>query len=176
MPRLCGQPLKRLEDPRLLRGQAMFLDDLRLPVLHHVAFVRSIHAHARVRVDLDAARLAPGVVGVFAAADFAAVPGFREIPGIVDHPALRPCRQLPLARDKVRYVGEPIVAVVALDRYTAEDVAAAVGVEYEPLPVVPDAEAALAAGAAVLHEHLGDNLAADFTVQVGDAEAAFRTA
>ena len=175
MPRLSGQPLKRMEDPRLLRGQAMFLDDLRLPGLHHVAFVRSIHAHARFRIDASVRGLPDGV-RVFSAADFAATLGFREIPSIVDHPALRPCRQLPLAREKVRYVGEPIVAVVAPSRYIAEDVAAAISIDYEPLPAVPDAEAAIAAGATVLHEHLGSNLAADFTVQVGDAEAAFRTA
>jgi aerobic carbon-monoxide dehydrogenase large subunit len=176
MPRFSGQPLKRLEDPRLLRGQAMFLDDLRLAGLHHVAFVHSIHAHARFRVDVAAALGAPGAIAVVSAADLSAASGFREAPSVIDHPALRPCRQLPLARDKVRYVGEPIVAVVATTRYAAEDVAAAVKVDYEPLAAVPDAEAALADGAVVLHEHLGDNLAADFTVHVGDADAAFRAA
>jgi len=176
MPRFSGQPLKRLEDPRLLRGQAMFLDDLQLPRLHHVAFVRSLHAHARFRIDAAAARRVPGALGVFSAADFSSTPGFREIPGLVGHPALRPCRQLPLARDKVRYVGEPLVAVVAASRYAAEDVARAVAIDYEPLTTVPDAETALTAGAAILHEHLPDNLAADFTVSVGDPETVFRTA
>jgi carbon-monoxide dehydrogenase large subunit len=176
MPRFAGQPLKRLEDPRLLRGQAMFLDDLRLPGLHHVAFVRSLHAHARFRVDTPTALGASGVVGAFSAADFSAVAGFREIPGVIDHPALRPCRQLPLARDKVRYAGEPIAAVVAASRYVAEDSAAAVNVVYDPLEAVPDAEVAVAEGTAVLHEPLGNNVAADFTVTVGDADAAFRSA
>ncbi len=168
-----GRPLKRLEDPRLLRGQATFLDDLRVSGFRHVAFVRSIHPHARFRVDTSAARAIPGVVGVFLAADF---PQVNEIPVVIDHPALRPCRHPLLARDKVRYVGEPIAVVVAQSRYVAEDGADAVKVEYEPLQAVPDARAAGAAGAPLLHDHLGDNVAADFVVRVGDADAAFRSA
>ena len=171
-PRFVGLPLKRLEDHRLLRGEGAFLDDLPLPGVHPVAFVRSIHAHARFRVDPSAALALPGVVGVFGAKDF----GFREIPTVVDHEHLRPCRQPVLAVDKVRYVGDPIVAVVAANRYMAEDAAAAVAVEYEPLEVVRDALAAMAEDAALLHDHLGDNVAADFTVQVGDVDAARRSA
>jgi carbon-monoxide dehydrogenase large subunit len=171
-----GQPLKRLEDPRLLRGQATFLDDLRLPGIRHVAFVRSIHPHARFRVDAAAAGAVTGVVAVVTARDFQGTREFREVPTVVPHPALRPCGQLPLAREKVRYVGEAMVAVVAESRYAAEDGAAAVRVEYEPLDPVPDAIRATAAGAALLHEPLGDNLAATFTVQAGDAEEAFRSA
>jgi aerobic carbon-monoxide dehydrogenase large subunit len=174
--KFTGQPLKRLEDPRLLRGQATFLDDLRLPGVRHVAFVRSIHPHARFRVDASAATSVTGVVAVFTAMDFQGTNEVREVPTVVPHPALRPCRQPPLARDKVRYVGEAMLAVVAESRYAAEDGAAAVAVQYEPLDPVPDAERAIAPGAAVLHEPLGDNVAATFTVQVGDAEAAFRSA
>src|SRR5712692_749117 len=168
-----GQPLKRREDPRLLRGQATFLDDLRGPGAGQVAFVRSIHPHARFRVDASAARAVPGVMGVFLAADF---PQATEIPVLIGHPALRPCRHPLLARDKVRYVGEPIAVVVAESRYAAEDVADAVKIEYQPLEPVPDAPAAVAAGAVLLHDHLGDNVAADFTVRVGDADRAFRAA
>ena len=175
-PGFVGQPLKRLEDHRLLRGEAAFLDDLRLPGVHHVAFVRSIHAHARFRVDPSAVLALPGVVGVFGAKDFATSSGLREIPTVVDHAHLRPCRQPVLAGDTVRYVGDPIVAVVAASRYVAEDGAAAVAVAYEPLDAVPDAESAMAEDAALLHQPLGDNIAADFTVQVGDVDAALRTA
>jgi aerobic carbon-monoxide dehydrogenase large subunit len=172
--RFFGQPHKRLEDQRLLRGEASFVDDLRLVGMLHVAFVRSIHAHARVRVTSPPA--IPGVIGIFSAADL--LPGRRtpDIPAVVGHAALRSCRQPALARDKVRFVGEPIAAVVAVDRYVAEDGAASVKVEYEPLVAVPDAPAAVADGAALLHESLGDNVAADFTVGVGDADAAFRSA
>jgi len=172
--RFFGQPHKRLEDQRLLRGEASFIDDLRLVGMLHVAFVRSIHAHARVRVTSPPA--IPGVIGIFSAADL--LPGRRtpDMPIVVGHEALRSCRQPALARDKVRFVGEPIAAVVAVDRYVAEDGAASVKVEYEPLVAVPDAPAAVADGAALLHEPLGDNVAADFTVRVGDADAAFRSA
>src|SRR5215470_592194 len=171
-----GQSYKRLEDPQVLRGDALFIEDVRLVGMLHVVFVRSIHAHARFRVDASAALAAPAVTSVFTASDLDSGRGVPEIPTVVGHAALRPCRQPALARAEVRYVGEPITAVVAADRYAAEDAAAAVTVEYEPLVAVPDASAAVADGAAVLHGPLGDNIAADFTVRVGDAEAAFRLA
>jgi aerobic carbon-monoxide dehydrogenase large subunit len=171
-----GQPLKRLEDPRLLRGEASFLDDVAPPGVRHVAFVRSPHPHARFHVDVSQAARVAGVVAVISARDLAGASAFRTIPTVVSHPALRPCGQPPLATDKVRYVGEAIAAVVAEGRYAAEDGAAAVTVEYEPLDPVLDAETAVAPGAAVLHEPLGDNLAATFSVQVGDADGAFRAA
>lgn len=160
----------------MLRGQATYIEDLCLAGERHVAFVRSVHPHAHVAVDASAARALPGVSGVFVAADFEHDAGFRPIQAVVPHPALRPCGQPPLATDTVRYVGEPIAAVVAATRYQAEDAAAAVRVQYDPLDPVPDAAAALAGGAPALHAHLGDNLAADFTVEVGDAAAAFAAA
>jgi carbon-monoxide dehydrogenase large subunit len=171
-----GRPLRRLEDPRLLRGRGAFLDDLRVPDLRHVAFVRSIYPHARFRVDAAAARAMAGVMGIFEAGDIPTATGAIAIPPVIAHPALRACQHPLLARDTVRYVGEPIAAVVASDRYAAEDAAAAVRIEYDPLPVVLDARLAVAPDAPVLHDHLGDNLAADFTEQVGDADAAFRAA
>jgi carbon-monoxide dehydrogenase large subunit len=174
--RFFGQSVRRLEDPRLLRGDATFLADLRLPGARHVAFVRSIHAHARIRVAAAAARAVPRTLGVFTAEDVVAPTGVRDVPIVVDHPALRPCRHPLLARETVRYVGEPIAAVVAENRYAAEDAARALTVEYEPLDAVADAEAALAPGAPVLHDHLGDNLLAEFAETVGDADAVFRNA
>src|SRR5262245_39002061 len=171
--KFTGQPLKRLEDPRLLQGQATFVEDLRLPGAGHVAFIRSIYPHARFRVDMSSARTTVGAIGMFVAAD---LPQVREIPVLIGHPALRPCAHPLLARDKVRYVGEPIAVVVAESRYAAEDVAEAVKVEYEPLEPVPDARAAVAPGAVRLHDDLVENIAADFTVQVGDVERAFRAA
>jgi carbon-monoxide dehydrogenase large subunit len=174
--KFTGRPLRRLEDPRLLRGQARYVDDLQVPGTRHVAFARSIHPHATFQVDLAAARAVPEVLGVFTAADFQAERGFREIPAIVDHPALRPCRQLPLARGKVRYVGEPIAAVVAQSRYASEDGVAAVQIAYGPLDAVAHAHAAIAPGATLLHDQVEGNVAADFTVRSGDAEAAFRRA
>ena len=171
-----GRSLKRLEDERLLRGEATFIDDLQMVGMLHVAFVRSVHAHARIRVDAAAALGMPGIVGVFCATDLKLAGRAAEIPTVVDHEALRPCRQPIMAHDKVRYVGEPIAAVVGTSPYTATDGATLVKIEYEPLAAVADAHAAIADGAAVLHEALGDNVTADFTVRVGDADAAFRSA
>src|SRR5262249_32886149 len=125
-----GQPHKRLEDERLLRGEGTFVDDLRLVGMLHVAYVRSIHAHARFRVAGAAGGALPGVVAVCPGAALEGEGGVLEIPTVVDPPALRPCRQPALAREKVRYVGEPIAAVVAADRYVAEDAAASVTIEY----------------------------------------------
>jgi carbon-monoxide dehydrogenase large subunit len=171
-----GAPLRRFEDPRLLRGQASFLEDLALPRLLHVAFVRSEHPHARLEgVDCSAAL---GLAGVVAAVDARAL-GHTPLPRIhatVSHPALRPCAQPILADGLVRYVGEPVAAVVAEDRLTAEDGRAAVTVEYAPLSAVPSAEMAVADGAPLLHPDLGDNLAGSFAVRVGDPEAQFARA
>ena len=116
-----GAPLRRFEDPRLLRGQASFLEDLNPPRVLHIAFVRAEHPHARLKgVDCSAALALPGVV---ASLDGKALGG-SSVPRIhatVRHPALRPCAQPILADQVVRYVGEPIAAVVAQDRSTAED-------------------------------------------------------
>ena len=165
-----GAAVRRLEDPRLLRGQATFVEDLELPRALHVAFVRSEYPHARVRaINIrDALRL-DGVVTVASAYDLGATP----IPAMVPHPALRPCGQPILADGVVRYVGEPIVAVVAETRAAALDAAESVQVEYEPLQPVPSAEAAVEFSAPILHPQLGDNLAGSFSVRVGDPEAAF---
>ena len=168
--RLFGAPLKRLEDPRLLRGQATFVEDLRLPGLRHVAFVRSLHAHARFRLDSRA--VADGGA-VYTAADFLSI---AAIPAVVSHEALRHCAHPPLARDRTRYVGEPLAAVVADSRYAAEDAAADVRVEYDVLGAVADADAALRPDAPLLHEGAPGNMAADFTVRVGDADGAFAAA
>jgi carbon-monoxide dehydrogenase large subunit len=171
-----GAPLRRLEDPRLLRGQASFLEDLALPRVLHVAFVRSEHPHARLAsIDCAAAEAIPGVVAALDAQRLGASPVPR-IHATVGHPALRPCAQPILADAVARYVGEPIAAVVAEDRSTAEDGRVAVQVEYEPLEPVPSAEVAVADGAPVLHADLGDNLAGSFDVRVGDPEAQFARA
>jgi carbon-monoxide dehydrogenase large subunit len=168
-----GAALRRSEDPRLLRGQATFLEDLELPRQLHVAFVRSEHPHARLTsVDLTSARQVDGVVDAVAAQDL----GVRRIHATVTHRALRPCGQPILADEVVRYVGEPIAAIVAHSRALAEDGAAEAVVDYDPLQPVPDAHAAVEFSAPVLHAELGDNLAGSFEINVGDAEAAFTAA
>jgi len=136
--RAIGARIPRNEDPRLLQGLGCFVDDVDPPGMLHAAALRSGHAHARiVRIDATAARRAPGVRLVLTAADL----GERNQPSplLIPHPTLTHARtQRPLATDEVRYVGELVAFVVATDRYLAEDAAALIEVEYEPLPIVTD--------------------------------------
>jgi aerobic carbon-monoxide dehydrogenase large subunit len=168
-----GASVRRLEDPRLLRGQATFLEDLELPRGLSAAFVRSQFAHARlVALDLTPALKTDGVIAAFGASDL----GVRRIHAVVTHPALRPCAQPVLADGVVRYVGEPIAVVVAASRAAADDGVHAVELDMQALPAVPTAEAAVTAHAPLLHPALGDNLAGTFDVTVGEPETAFATA
>jgi aerobic carbon-monoxide dehydrogenase large subunit len=168
--------VRRREDPRLITGAGEFVDDLRVPGCLHAAFVRSPHAHARIRaIDTAAARRAAGVAGVFTAADLGSAGG--PIPVYAPHPALPlPCCAVPLAAERVRYVGEPVAMVIADDAYRARDAAELIAVEYEPLSAVVDVERALAVGAPLLHDELGSNVAAEWHQQVGDPDAALETA
>src|SRR5206468_11704205 len=113
--------VRRREDPRLITGRGEFVDDLRILGCLHAAMVRSPHAHARIRsIDVSAARRAPGVVGIFTAADLGAAA--EPIPIYAPHPALAvPARIRPLAVDRVCFVGEPVVAVIADSAYHAHD-------------------------------------------------------
>src|SRR5438046_1208993 len=154
--------VRRREAPRLITGAGQFVDDLRVPGCLHVAMLRSPHAHARIRaIDVSAAQKAPGVVGVFTGADLG--PANAPLSIYAPHPALPvPCRMRPLASDVVRFVGEPVVAVVADDPYRAHDALYLIAVTYEPLPALVDVEAALAPGAPVLHAEIGANVVADW--------------
>src|SRR5215210_1226608 len=169
-----GQRVKRTEDPRLIRGLAHYVDDISLPKTLHVAFVRSIYGHAKINnIDTAAALAAPGVVAVYTGKDVAdkigPVPCASALPGlkVPDHRVL--------AKDKVYFVGHPIAAVVAKDRYAARDAVDLVMVDYEDLPVVTDVEQA-AAGGPVIHEAFGDNIAYKMTAGEGDIDAAFTAA
>src|SRR5579864_5459252 len=170
-----GTPLRRREDRRLLTGASRFLDDIRLPGMVHAAIVRSPHAHARVaRLDMEAARAMPGVVAVLTGRDLGSpVP---RIPAVPMFPGVAKATHPLLAEDTVRYVGQPVAVVAAVSRYAAEDAGDAVRVEYEPRPAVVDLDAAVAAGAPVLHESLGGNVVFTRDVHAGDPEAAFRDA
>jgi len=124
-PRLVGKRVLRNEDARLLTGRALFVDDVQLEGMLHVAFLRSEHAHARVKgIDVAAARRRPGVVAVYTAADLGDY--WRPGPLLVPPPPIpglefHACTQVPLVKDKARHVGEPIAMVVAESRYVAED-------------------------------------------------------
>mgnify|MGYP001565604932 FL=1 len=171
-----GARLKRLDDPRILTGRGRYVDDVTLPRMVHVAFVRSAHAHARLtRVDVEAARRAPEVAGVLTGAEAARL--CKPYRGILLHyKGMKTGAMLPLALERVRYVGEPIVAVAAASRAAAEDAAQLVAVEYEPLPAVLDPEAAVAPGAPLIHPELGDNVIYETRLGGGDATAAFAAA
>ena len=167
-----GARVRRNEDARLLTGRALFVDDVPLDGPLHVAFLRSQHAHARLTsVDASAARARPGVAAVYTAADLGAY--WRPGPLLVPPPPIpglvfNACTQVPLARDKLRHVGEPIAMVVAESRYLAEDALDDIVVEADPLPAVVDLEAALAPAAPRVHEHLPSNLAAHAVQRKGD--------
>ena len=145
-----GARITRLEDPALLTGRGQFVDDMSLPGTLHAAFVRSPHGHARIRgIDSAAARAMPGVHAVFTADDMPPRIATGQIPMLVPNPAIRtPRTQIALARDEVCYVGQTIAVVVADSRHLAEDAAAAVEIDYEPLPAVSDARDAVKPGAA----------------------------
>lgn len=174
--RYFGQRITRNEDPALLTGQALFTDDVHLPGMLHVAFKRSDYAHARIlSIDTSFARQRPGVVAVYEAADLGDYwePG----PLLVSPPPIEGIvfnkrTHAPLARDKVRYVGEPIVMVVAESRYIAEDAVEDIFVEMAPLLPVVDMEKALDPAAPLIHDDLADNLAAHAVQKKGDYAAA----
>src|SRR5215470_6759515 len=145
--RYFGAPIPRNEDRRLLSGQALFVDDVELPGLLHAAFLRSSVAHARIRrIDVAAARTCPGVVAIYTAADLGDY--WRPGPLLVPPPPIAGLvfnqrTQVPLAKEKVRHVGEPVAIVLAESRYLAEDALADIVVDLDPLPAIVDLEAAL---------------------------------
>ncbi len=152
---ILGNAVRRvLEDPDVLLGRASFVDDLDLPGVLHLALVRSTAAHAGLRsVDTGEAAAMPGVAGVFTAADLdvPVAPGLMVVNGAFARP--------PLAKDKVRFVGDIVAVVAAESRSSAVDAAELVVVDYDPLPAVVDPEEATEEGATLLFEELGTNIA-----------------
>lgn len=169
-----GQPLRRREDDKFLKGRGRFVDDMEPDGAAHVAFVRSPHAHARIRsVDTGAAAALPGVLRVLTAADWRAAE-LGQLTCVHPMPFSdgRPMNEAPrpvFASDKARHVGDVVAAVVAEDRYRAADGAEAVAVDYEPLPAVTDVARALDDDAPILHEAFGANLV--FEIERGDKAA-----
>jgi carbon-monoxide dehydrogenase large subunit len=168
-----GERIRRNEDPRLLTGQALFVDDVDIPGMLHAAFLRSDYAHAYLKsVDVSAARGRPGVVAVYTAEDMGKdwIPG----PPLVSPPPtakdvlFHSRTQVPLAKDKIRYAGEPIAVVIAESRYIAEDAVEDIIVDFEPLEAVVDLEKALSPESVLVHEDLESNLAAHMVQVKGD--------
>ena len=174
-PKIVGARIKRTEDPRLLTGLGAYTDDRQVMRVLHVAFRRSDQAHARIRsIDCAAARAAPGVVAVLTAEDLSAA--VRPLVATSRMPNYYPTPLLPLAQHKVRYVGEPVVGVIAQSRYHAEDALELIAIDYEPLAAVSDPEAAARSGAALLHEEAGSNVLVSREFKRGDVDAAAQSA
>ena len=178
--RYFGERIKRNEDPRLLTGQGLYVDDVELPSMLHGAFLRSPYAHARIQgIDVSQAIQREGVVAVYVAHDLGDYwkPGPLLVsPPPIDGITFNERTQVPLAKEKVRFAGEPVVMVLAESRYIAEDALSDIQVDYEPLNVVADMERALQAGAPLVHEDVGSNVAAHVVQTKGDYDAASRDA
>jgi carbon-monoxide dehydrogenase large subunit len=175
--RVLGTSVRRVEDIPLLKGRGTFVNDIVLPGMLHMVVVRSLYAHARVeKVDVSEALKQPGVVDALTGEDVA-----RLTNPIMSYfnpasLAMKSADCYALSFGKVRFVGEPVAAVVANNREEAEDAAEFVTIDYDPLPPVVDAEDALKAGAPVLYEEWGDNLMLQYKFQAGEVEQAFHKA
>lgn len=170
--RLIGSPVRRVEDGRLLTGRGRFVDDVQLPRMSHAAFLRSYLAHGRIAsIDVTEALELPGVVAVYTAADLEghALPLDFTL-GIEGH---RPPVHEALCRDKVRYVGDPVAMVVAETRHLAEDAAERIQLQLEELPAVVSVADALAVGAPLVFDELGDNVVHRDSYSYGDVEGTF---
>jgi carbon-monoxide dehydrogenase large subunit len=170
-----GARVKRVEDPRLLTGQGSFTDDYRPARMVQVALLRSPHAHARLQtIDAAPAQAMPGVLAVFTGEDLA--DAARPMVAVSRMRHYRATSMPMLARGIVRYVGEPVAAVVAESRYLAEDAVGAIAVDYLPLPAESDPERAANAAAPLLHEEAGSNVLVSREFARGDPAAAMAQA
>src|SRR5512133_1611237 len=166
-----GASIKRKEDPRLITGEAKYLDDVQLTGMVYAAILRSPYAHARIKsIDTNKALKNPGVVAVFTGEDFKDLPAlpcaWQAEAGRIQNNVNTP-RVLEI--DRVTHAGAGVAVVIADDRYAAEDALGLIEVEYEPLPVVVDAEKATQPGAPQLHENAPNNIVFDWSC--GDKDA-----
>jgi len=173
-----GKRIPRIEDRDLIRGKAKFVDDIHIENLLHAVFVRSSYAHARIlSIGREAALAAPGVRAVLTADDIARHVATDRLAVALPDRTYKQQRDRPiLVKNETVYVGEPIAVVIADTPYLAEDAAALVEIDYEPLPAVTDCRTALAPGAAHVHADAGTNLLAEFSSAYGDVDAAFAAA
>ncbi|ARA93169.1 MAG: xanthine dehydrogenase family protein molybdopterin-binding subunit [Bacteroidetes bacterium] len=173
MPNFIGSPVKRVEDKRFITGKGRYTDDIVLPGMTYACIVRSEHAHARIKaIDTSAAEAVDGVLAVFTGQDMVD-DGIQSIPtGWAVGDAMKEPPHYPLAVGKVHHVGDGVAVVIATDKATAQDAAEQVMIEYEPLPAVVDATAALAPDAPIVHDGLDSNLCFDW--ELGDRDATDR--
>lgn len=178
--RLFGSSIKRREDPRMITGRGSYTDDIRIPGMTYMAILRSPYGHARItRIDTSKAKARPGVHAVLTGKDLeSGANKVNPIPcaWLVPDSDLKVPKYLALATDTVRFTGDGVAAVVASTQYIAQDALDLIEVEYEPLPVVTNQEAALAAGAPQLHADAPGNLAFHWKFANGDPDSAFAQA
>jgi carbon-monoxide dehydrogenase large subunit len=183
--RLFGKSIKRREDPRFITGRGQYVDDVKVTGMTYAAFVRSPHAHARVRsIDIAPAKAHPGVVAVFTGKDMTGVNSLpcgwdlrraKNIPGVVQDLAMVP--HMPLTSDVARHVGDPVAVVIADSQEAAVDAAEKVRVDWEPLPSVTATDKAAASGSAQIHGDAPSNVAFKWALGDGAAtDAAFKSA
>lgn len=173
--RYFGKPMKRVEDPRLVKGIATYVDDMKLPGMLHMAILRSPYAHAKInKINTEKAKAATGVIAILTGADVNDKCGV--VPCASQIPNLKSPKHTVLARDRVYFVGHPVAVVVATDRYIARDALDLIEVDYDPLPVVTDPEKALEKNSPLTHPDLGTNVAYTWTLASGDLDAAFKKA
>ena len=157
---LLGSPIKRREDPRLITGQATYVDDIKIPGMLHMMVLRSPYGHARINsINTDAARKHPGVAAVYTAADLKGVVGNVAIAVPLGKIAEGMGVRGALADGKVRFFGDPVAVVIADDPYAARDARDLIEVDYEPLPAAIDVEKAMQPDAPLLYEEFGTNVA-----------------
>ncbi len=172
--RYVGLPIKRKEDPRLLRGESTYVDDIKLSGMLYAAILRSPYPHARiVRIDTSKAKKNEGVVAVYTGQELIKDVGPLVVETVL--PESKVPKHYPLAVDEVKFVGEPVAVVVAEDIYKARDALEDISVEYEPLPAVLDPEKALGESPKV-HREFDDNVCFRWKITVGDVEGSFRIA
>ena len=174
-PTWIGKDYPRKQDQRFLTGKGKYTDDLELPGMLYAAILRSPYAHARIKsVSATAARNLPGVVAVLTGAQAAAMS--EPLPPLIDLPGMRLNKSYAIAVDKVRYAGEAVAAVAAVDRYIAEDALELIEVEYEPLPAITTIDQALAPDAARLYEDWDSNVTMERSFRTGDVDKALAQA
>ena len=169
-----GTPIKRREDPRLITGQATYVDDIKIPGMLYMAVLRSPYGHARINsINTEAARNHPGVKAVYTAADLKGAVGNVAIAVPLGEIANGMGVHGPLAEGKVRFYGDPVAVVIAEDRYVARDARDLIEVDYEPLPAIVDVEKAMQPGAPLLYEEFGTNVAFSLTPPTDDIDKVF---
>src|SRR5256885_9949309 len=162
-----GRPMKRVEDPRLIKGIATYVDDIQMAGMLHAMVLRSPCAHAKINsIKTDAAKALPGVVGVFTGADVNAACGV--VPCASPMPEQKAPNHTVLASDRVYFVGHPVAVVVAQDRYIARDALDLIEVDYDPLHVVSEPEKALEKDSPFTHPELKTKIAFNWTLAAGD--------